>query len=108
MLKSGYALIDCKGLDLTGGSAPQTIAGLYARLAEVMKYGKPMIAQNCVMGTGKPMTPLNVSAYQYDTHTIYVFFGTLEIVVTDGSTNNVTVVDLADTTNRTAKKKEVK
>ena len=108
MLKSGYALIDCKGLDLTGGSTPQTIAGLFARLVEVMKYGKPMIAENCVMGTGKPMAPLNVSAYKYDIHTFYVFFGTLEIVVTDGSTNNVTVVYLTDTTGRTAKKKEVK
>lgn len=108
MLKSGYALIDCKGLDLTGGSTAQTISGLYARLTEVMKYGKPLIAENCIMGTGKPMAPLNVSAYQYDAHTIYVFFGTLEIVVTDGSTGNVTVVDLADATNRTAKKKEVK
>lgn len=105
-MKSGYALVDLTGLDLTKGSTPQTVTGLFARLKEVMKYDKPMIGENAIWGTGVHMTPINFFAIQYDEHTIIATASTLQIYVTDASTGNVTIVNMVDA-NRTAKKKEV-
>lgn len=58
-MKGGYILIDCKGLNLLSQSA-QTVTGLYARLSEAFKLGKPILACNCNYGEGVPMTPISV------------------------------------------------
>ena len=55
-------MIDCKGLNLLGGSTPQTITGLYAKFKSAMKRNKPIYAYNCVYGEGVPMTPVQLMA----------------------------------------------
>ena len=57
----GYAMIDCGGLNLLE-SDPQTIAGLFAKCKRAFESGKPMIATNCVYGSGFPVSPISVFA----------------------------------------------
>lgn len=103
-MKNGYVVVDCGGLDLTGGSTPQTIKGLYERLVEVMRYGKPIIISNIINGTGKPITPVSAFAFVSDTDEITLTISTLDIVVTDDATGNVTIESLV-TANRSTSKK---
>lgn len=90
MVKSGYALIDCTGLDLTKGSTPQTLAGMYNRLKEVMALNKPLVAVNCNWG-GIFVTPVNVFAIEISEGTIIVTSSTLQIIVTNADSDNVTI-----------------
>ena len=102
MLKGGYVLVDCKRLNLLGGSTPQTIAGLYGACDVAMKSGKPIIACNCIYGEGHACSPVAVMGQKEDAHT-YVFTSSiLQIIVTDK--NTVTVVSLLTANNRTSKK----
>lgn len=101
-MKSGYMMIDCHGMDLLGGSTPQTITGIYEKMDSALKYGKAVFAQNCVYGTGHPMTPIAVMIQREDEHTIVATSSILQIWVTDGATNNVTIASLV-TANRTTK-----
>lgn len=103
MLKGGYAMIDCKGLNLLGGSTPQTITGLYDASIEAIKTGKPISAHNCIYGEGHPMTPVPVMGQIEDEHTIVFTSSILQIWVTDAASDNVTVVSLL-TANRSTKK----
>ena len=102
MLKSGYAMVDCKGLDLTGGSTPQTIKGLYEACVTALKSGKMIVAHNCVYGEGHPTSPIAVLVQQEDAHTIVATASILQIWVTDAVSGNVTIANLI-TTGRTAK-----
>ena len=90
MIKSGYALIDCTGLDLIKGSTPQTLTGMYDRLKEVMALNKPLIAVNCNWD-GKFVTPVNVFAIEISSGTIIVTSSTLQIIVTNADSDNVTI-----------------
>lgn len=56
---SGYAFVDCGGVNLLSADA-QTITGLYAKCAAAYNSGKPIIAINCNYGAGVPMTPVHV------------------------------------------------
>ena len=96
MLKSkgGYALVDCKGLDLTGGDTPQTISGLYNSLKAVLNSGKPIICYGCVWGTGVPMSPINTFGIQYDSTTVIMTASTLQVYVTNEDV--VTIVNMAE------------
>ena len=96
MLKSkgGYAIVDCKGLDLTKGSTPQTINGLFARIKEVMPSGKPLLGYNCIWGSGVPVTPIYFFAIQYDTNTIICTASTLQIYITNEDV--VTIVNMVE------------
>lgn len=88
MFNGGYFLIDCKGMDLTKGSTEQTIAGLYEDVQTAMATGKPIVACNCIWGAGKPVTPINVFAIQFDGQVI-VTSSTLQVIV--GSNDHVTI-----------------
>lgn len=101
-MKSGYMMIDCHGMNLLGGSTPQTIAGIYNALNNALKYNKAVYAQNCIYGTGHPMTPISVMVQREDEHTIVATSSILQIWVTDDATNNVTIVGLVNA-NRTVK-----
>lgn len=57
--KGGYALIDCKGLNLLAESK-QTISGLYAAVKTAYENDKMTIAVNCEYGEGVRMTPIPV------------------------------------------------
>ena len=58
-LKGGYAMVDCKGLNLLA-DAPQTISGLRKAVKAAYESNKPIIACNCVYGAGVPLTPIQV------------------------------------------------
>lgn len=91
-MHGGYIMIDCKGLDLTKGETEQTISGLYARVREAMKTGKPIFADNCIWGTGKPMSPIQMFANQLYTDEICCTASTLQIRVKN--TDKVTIVNM--------------
>ena len=62
-LKGGYAMVDCKGLNLLA-DAPQTISGLRKAVKEAYESNKPVIAYNAVYGAGVPLTPIQVFAIE--------------------------------------------
>lgn len=88
----GYQIIDCNGLNLLGGSTPQTKTGLYKKLQSALKSGKPIFASNCIYGEGHPMTPIQVMAQQEDANTIVCTASILQIWVT--KSDSVTIVSL--------------
>ena len=100
MVKGGYSLIDCKGLNLLGGSTPQTVAGLWDVSKRALEIGKPVYACNCIYGTGHPMTPVAVMGQRESDDTIVFTSSILQIWIKDDDT--VTVESLV-TTNRTKK-----
>lgn len=55
---NGYVIIDCEGLELTD-STKQTLAGIFARVTEAYKTGKPCIAYNCTWDNYK-ISPISV------------------------------------------------
>lgn len=90
-MNGGYVMIDCTGLDLTKGSTEQTISGIYSRVRECMKAGKPIFANNCVWGNDGVVTPIAVMAIQFPGYVI-VTSSTLQIVIT--SSDTITIVNL--------------
>lgn len=58
-MNGGYIMIDCKGLNLLAQST-QTISGLFERLTEAKKSGKPIILFNVFYGEGVPLTPFPI------------------------------------------------
>lgn len=98
-MNGGYVMIDCTGLDLLLGDTPQTVTGLHARIAEAVKTGKALYANNCIWGEGKPVTPVQVFAiYFADIETYIVTASTLQVIVPKNDI--VTIVNMAPT-NRT-------
>lgn len=77
MVKSGYALIDCEGLDLGDLG---TVSGLYNQLDNAIKYGKFMLLANVVNGTTK-FTPIPAFG-GYDGDGVFVSFEPVTIHVT--------------------------
>lgn len=105
MLKGGYFMIDCKGLDLTSDSE-QTISGLYAQMQKGLANGKPLMAYNCVWGTNSdaPLSPIHFFAQQWTTGLVVGTASILNITCTDADKVNVTsLVTAAAKTTRTTK-----
>lgn len=93
-MNGGYIMIDCTGLDLLLGDTPQTVTGLHARIADAVKTGKALYANNCIWGEGKPVTPVQVFAiYFADIETYIVTASTLQIIVPKN--DSVTIVNMA-------------
>jgi len=97
MRKGGYVMIDCKGLDLTGGSTPQVLTGLHSRIADAFATEKLILLNNCRRGSGVFVSPIPVIVNASSTS--YVLYnGTLAITVTNA--DSATVADLTSA-NRT-------
>lgn len=88
----GYQIVDCGGLNLLGGSTPQTKTGLYKKMQSALKSGKPVFASNCTYGSGHPMTPICVMCQQEDENTVVATASILQIWITKA--DSVTVVSL--------------
>lgn len=102
-MNGGYIMIDCAGLDLTKGETPQTITGLHALVTAAVKTGKALFANNCIWGSGKPVSPVQVFAiYFADIETWIVTASTLQIIVPKN--DSVTIVNMAPAASRTAAK----
>lgn len=91
MLYGGYFMIDATGLDLTKGSTPQTITGIYSRCKAAMITGKPVYAFNTKWGTISA-SPIPVMLVQLESDTITATSATLQIVIKD--TDVVTINNL--------------
>lgn len=93
MLNGGYTLVDLGGMDLTAAST-QTISGLYARMKEAIKTGKPLIGCNAVWGSNNdsPLTPICFFAQEWSENLIVGTASILNISVTNADV--VTIVDL--------------
>lgn len=65
-MTGGYFMVDLGGLDLTD-TTKQDISGLYKRVQEGIKSGKPLIGYNAVWGDNSdaPMTPIAFFAQQW-------------------------------------------
>lgn len=94
-------MIDCGGMNLLAQSA-QTISGLYAKCTKALATGKPMLANNCVYGTGVKMTPIPVFAIVEDS-TIIFTASILQVRV--ASNDSVTIVSLLPTNETKTTKK---
>lgn len=87
----GYAMVDCKGLNLLGGSTPQTIAGIFSQCEKAMQSGKPIIAVNCVYGTGVKSSPIAVMGIKESGY--YIFTSSI-LQINVESNDHVTVSSL--------------
>lgn len=92
MLRGGYVMIDCKGLNLLGGSTPQVKTGLYKKIKKAIQDDMPIFAHNCVYGEGHPMSPIQVFAQQESSTQIVATSSILQIWVTNE--DSVTIVSL--------------
>lgn len=91
-MNGGYILVDCKGLDLTGGDTPQEIEGIWDTAVAALKSDKPIVAHNCVYGTGYPVSAVPCFGWYLDTDEIVVVGATLHIHIKDDDT--CTVLDV--------------
>lgn len=86
----GYAMIDCKGLELTSESS-QTITGLYRSVQEAVKSNKPVYAYNCEW-EDDIMTPVSVMITPRSNNTYIATASTLQIVVAPD--DSVTIINM--------------
>lgn len=94
ILKGGYAMIDCAGLNLLSAES-QSSTRIYAQMKEAIELGKPTFAYNIVYGENNPMTavPVMVNYDPYSSTTIVATASVLQIFVEqDGS---IRIVNLA-------------
>ena len=91
-MNGGYFLLDATGLDLSSAS-PQTIACSWSKAVEAMKSGKPIIAHNCVYGSGVNVSPVTCFGWYIAADEIVIVGATLHIHVKN--TNVCTVLDVA-------------
>lgn len=90
-MKGGYFLLDCTGLDLTKDTA-QSITGSWDRSLAALNSDKPIMAYNCIYGTGKKVSPVQCFGWKIATDEIVIVGATLHIHVKDNDT--CTVLDV--------------
>ena len=91
-MTGGYIIADCGGLDLTKGSTPQTIDGIWDKAVAALASNKPIIAKNCVYGTGVPVSPVPAFGWYIDDDEIVIVGATLHIHIHDD--DSLTVLDV--------------
>lgn len=80
-MNGGYYMIDFSGLDLTGGSTPQTIAGIYNKCINAIGLDMAVYAINASWGDS-PVTPIQVFIVPFDGYVI-VTASTLQVIITN-------------------------
>lgn len=91
-MNGGYIMIDCTGLDLTKGSTPQTINGIFDRVKEAEKTGKPIFACNCKWSTNGIMSPINIFTMDSSATLVICTASTLQINV--NSDDSITITNM--------------
>lgn len=94
ILKGGYCMIDCAGLDLLSQES-QSSTRIYAQMKEAIELGKPTFAYNIMFGSNNPMTavPIMVNFESSASTTIVATASTLQIWV--DATGAITIVNMA-------------
>ena len=91
-MNGGYFLLDCTGLDLKKDTA-QSITGCWQKTVDAIAANKPIIAHNCVYGSGVPVSPVTCFGWYIASDEIVIVGATLHIHVKDNDT--ATVLDVA-------------
>lgn len=91
-MNGGYYLLDCTGLDLTKDTA-QTITGSWQNCVNALASNKPIIAHNCVYGSGVPVSPVTCFGWYIASDEIVIVGATLHIHVKNN--DKCTVLDVA-------------
>lgn len=91
-MNGGYFLLDCTGLDLTKTTA-QSISGCWQKAVDAIASNKPIIAHNCIYGSGVPVSPVTCFGWYIASDEIVIVGATLHIHVKDN--DKATVLDVA-------------
>lgn len=91
-MANGYVILDAAGLDLTTGSTPVTISGIWARTKEIMATGKPIVAHNLKYSTAA-VTPVQCFGWYLSSTEIVLVSATIHVHIK--SDNTVTTLDVA-------------
>lgn len=91
-MNGGYVLIDCTGLDLIKGSTEQSIPGIFKKVKDAEKTGKPIFCVNAVWGDNGKMSPMNIMTMDASADLVICTSSTLQIYV--NKTDVVTIVNL--------------
>ena len=94
-MNGGYFLLDCTGLDLTLDTA-QSISGSWQNTVNALKSNKPIIAHNCVYGSGVKVSPVECFGWYIAADEIVIVGATLHIHVKNNDT--CTVLDVVPST----------
>ena len=91
-MNGGYLLVDCTGIDLTSQSEV-TISGIWKKAVTALAQKKPIIAHNCVYGTGVKVSPVTCFGWYISSTEIVIVGATLHIHIKN--TDKVRVLDVA-------------
>ena len=91
-MKGGYLLVDCEGLDLTSDTKV-TKTGFWKKAQAALAADKPLVFQNCIYGTGKPVSPVTGFGWYLSATSIVMVGATLHIII--DSEDGVIVQDVA-------------
>lgn len=94
-MNGGYFLLDCTGLDLTLETA-QSISGCWQNTVNAIKSNKPIMAYNCIYGTGVKVSPVECFGWYIAADEIVIVGATLHIHVKNNDT--CTVLDVVPST----------
>lgn len=89
----GYIILDGGGLDLTTGSTPVTINGIWNAATAAMKSGKPIIATNLKYGSA-PVTPVPCFGWVLADDEVVLVSATIHVHIKDN--DKVTTIDVVD------------
>ena len=89
----GYVMVDCEGLDLTSDTSV-TKTGFWNKAKRVLAQECPIVAYNCVYGSGKPVTPVTCFGWYIAEDTIVIVGATLHIIIKDD--DSVVVQDVGN------------
>lgn len=92
VFKGGYVLVDCSGLDLTETSAT-SLTGIWKKAKDALASGKPIVAYNCIYGTGVKVSPVACFGFYLASDEICIVGATLHIHITDN--DKYRVLDVA-------------
>lgn len=85
-------MVDCQGLDLTS-ETKVTKTGFYKLAKKALAQDKPIVAYNCVYGTGKPVSAITCFGWRLSSTSIVIVGATLHITI--DSDDGVVVQDVA-------------
>ena len=91
-MKGGYFMVDCQGLDLTSDTKV-TKTGFYKLAEAALAQDKPIVAYNCVYGTGKPVSAVTCFGWRLSSTSIVIVGATLHIII--DNEDGVIVQDVA-------------
>lgn len=91
-MNGGYFMADCTGLDLSD-STSQTVNGLWDKAVTALKAEKPIIAYNCIYGSGVHVSPVTCFGWYIVSDEIVIVGATLHIHIKDD--DSVLVLDVA-------------